>query len=288
VRAVSELRGKHGLSVLLRVAGLGKSSYFYSLAHAGDRERKDAALAGEIESIFRSNLCKYGSPRVAAELRRRGFRVNIKRVERIMREAGLSALPKRRAYHSYRGEVGKTAPNVLNRDFSTTGPYQKMGTDVTQFITEFGKLYLSPVIDFHTREILAYDISVSPNYAQVRRMLEMLVRGHGPMLRGAILASDQGYQYQMAVYRRFLKEHGIVQSMSRKGNCLDNSPTENFFGRLKTEMYYDREYSFGSLAELKRSIERYIDYWNRERIVGRLGCPPIEARNPGPGVPISA
>jgi putative transposase len=281
---VSELRARFGLKVLLEVSGIRKSTYFYASKHAGLKGRKDRPLADEIERIFRANLRKYGVPRVAQELRNEGWAVNRKRVERIMRERGLSAEPRKRAYHSYKGDVGKVAPDLLKRDFSTTGPYQKLGTDVTQFITEFGKLYLSPVIDFHTREVLAYDISTSPDYAQVRRMLESLVASHGGRLKGAILTSDQGYQYQLMAYRRFLKEHGMSQSMSRKGNCLDNSPTENFFGRLKVEMYYDREYSFKSLADLERQIRRYIAYWNSSRIVGRLGASPISVRNAELGI----
>jgi len=284
---VSELRARFGLKVLLEVSGIRKSTYFYASKHAGLKGRKDRPLADEIERIFRANLRKYGVPRVAQELRNEGWAVNRKRVERIMRERGLSAEPRKRAYHSYKGDVGKVAPDLLKRDFSTTGPYQKLGTDVTQFITEFGKLYLSPVIDFHTREVLAYDISASPDYAQVRRMLESLVASHGGRLKGAILTSDQGYQYQLMAYRRFLKEHGMSQSMSRKGNCLDNSPTENFFGRLKVEMYYDREYSFKSLADLERQIRRYIEYWNSSRIVGRLGASPISVRNAELGIPSS-
>ena len=132
----------------------------------------------------------------------------------------------------------------IKRDFTTTRPYEKLGTDVAVFITDYGKLYLSPIIDFHTREILSYCISDSPNYAQVRTMLNNLFEKHGDKLSGAISHSDQGYQYQMKVYQQTLIEHDIVQSMSRKINCLDNSTTENFFGRLKEEMYYGRENAF--------------------------------------------
>ena len=147
------------------------------------------------------------------------------------------------------------------------------------FITPHGKLYLSPIIDFHTREILAYDLSEHPNMQQIRRMLDRLIKKHGDYLDGAIMHSDHGWQYQMLYYRKFLKEHNITQSMSRKGNCLDNSPTENFFGRLKTDMYYDKEYSFKSLEELRHNIKNYIRYYNEERIVTRLRTNPQDYRN---------
>lgn len=264
--------------MLLRIAGISRSTFYYEIKHMGDKELKDAPILKSIEEIFYSNNRKYGYPRITIELRRRGFNINEKKVARIMRENGLRAAPKKRRYNSYKGTVGKIAPNVLERDFTTTRPYQKLGTDVTVFITPHGKLYLSPVIDFHTREILSYDLSEHPNMKQIRRMLTRLTRKHGEELPGAILHSDQGWQYQMLYYRKYLEEHGIVQSMSRKGNCLDNSPTENFFGRLKTEMYYDKEYSFKSLDELKQNIRRYIRYYNQKRIVNRLKTCPKEYR----------
>lgn len=264
--------------MLLKIAGIARSTFYYQLKHSNDQNEKDHELLEMIEDIFNKNHCKYGSPRITQELRNRGYNVNKKRVERIMRENRISAMPKRRKYRSYRGEIGKIAPNILNRDFSTERPYEKLGTDVTVFITQYGKLYLSPIIDFHTREVLAYDLSEHPTFSQIRRMLYQLVSNHGEQLKGTILHSDQGWQYQMRYYRKFLKDHGIVQSMSRKGNCLDNSPTENFFGRLKTEIYYDKEYSFRSLSDLKRTIKRYIDYYNQERIVSKLGTSPARYR----------
>ncbi len=265
--------------MLLEIAGLARSTFNYVKKHMGEKERKDEAVLREIKSIFNENNGKYGYPRITIELQNRGYNINKKRVARIMRENNIRAARKKRRYNSYKGTVGKIAPNILNRDFSTTEPYQKLGTDVTVFITPHGKLYLSPIIDFHTREILAYDLSEHPNMQQIRRMLDRLIKKHGDYLDGAIMHSDQEWQYQMLYYRKFLKEHNITQSMSRKGNCLDNSPTENFFGRLKTDMYYDKEYSFKSLEELRHNIKNYIRYYNEERIVTRLRTNPQDYRN---------
>ena len=242
--------------MLLEIAGLARSTFNYVKKHIGDKERRDAAILKEIENIFQSNNGKYGYPRITIELQNRGYNINKKRVARIMRENNIRAARKKRRYNSYKGTVGKIAPNILNRDFSTTEPYQKLGTDVTVFITPHGKLYLSPIIDFHTREILAYDLSEHPNMQQIRRMLDRLIKKHGDYLDGA-----------------------IMHSMSRKGNCLDNSPTENFFGRLKADMYYDKEYSFKSLEELRHNIKKYIRYYNEERIVTRLRTNPLDYRN---------
>ena len=221
-----------------------------------------------------------------------GIVVNNKKVYRIMKERGLTATPRKRAYHSYKGKIGKVCRNhllvkrlnkdkkvfIYERHFETIRPYQVLGTDVTQFQIAAGKLYLSPVIDFHTREILGYDISEHPNYAQIRRMMKMVFNKHGESFDGAILHSDQGYQYQMKAYQKLLKDHGIIQSMSRKGNCLDNSPTENFFGRLKTEIFYDKEFEYESLHQLKEAIERYIKYYNEQRIVVKYGDSPKNIR----------
>ena len=276
---ICELREKYSLKMLLQIAGISKSTFFYEKKHLNDKRLKDEPILKEIQDIFNHSNGKYGYPRITIELQNRGYNINEKRVARIMRENNIRAAKKKRRYNSYKGTVGKIAPNILNRDFSTTEPYQKLGTDVTVFITPHGKLYLSPVIDFHTREILSYDLSEHPNMKQIRRMLEKLIKDHGEHLEGAIMHSDQGWQYQMLYYRKFLQEHKIVQSMSRKGNCLDNSPTENFFGRLKTDMYYDKEYAFKSLSELKRNIRQYIRYYNEERIVTRLRTNPHQCRN---------
>ena len=289
---VQELREKYPLCLLLDIAGLKKSTYFYALEHLNYKEDKDKEIGDLIEKIFNDNHKKYGRPRIVQELKRMGIVINNKKVYRIMKDRGLTATPRKRKYSSYKGKIGKICRNhllkkklnknkhiyVYIRHFETDRPYQALGTDVTQFQIAAGKLYLSPIVDFHTREILAYDISTSPNYAQIRRMMKMLFDRHGEAFNGSILHSDQGYQYQMKAYQKLLKEHGIIQSMSRKGNCLDNSPTENFFGRLKTEIFYDKEFEYESLDQLKRAIERYIKYYNEERIVVRYGDSPINIR----------
>lgn len=189
-----------------------------------------------------------------------------------MKENNLMKPRKKSSYKSHRSEVGKIADNCLNQKFKTDRPFAKLGTDVTQFTTTHGKLYLSPVIDFHSREVLAYDLTRTPDFNQIKRMINQLITNHQKHLKGSILHSDQGWQYQMKWYHMELKKQGIIQSMSRKGNCLDNSPTENFFGRLKVEMYYPKK--FESLEQLENEIHKYIDYYNKERIVTRLKMSP--------------
>ena len=275
---IREFREKYSLKVLLKILKLNKSTYYYAEKHFDKQEKENQELEHEILEIFEENYRHYGRPRITMELQRRGFNVNHKKVQKLMTKMGLKATPRRRKYNSYHGDVGRIAPNILARDFGTTGPYQKLGTDITQFITPYGKLYLSPIIDFHTREILAFDLSKNPDMHQIKRMMKSLEEKHGERLSGAIIHSDQGYQYQHPLYRKMVTDLGMVQSMSRKGNCLNNSPTENFFGRMKTEMYYPMEYEFDSLEQVKQEIIRYINYYNNERLVWKIKKPPTKYR----------
>ena len=193
-----------------------------------------------------------------------------------MRELNLYPVTvKRRKYSSYKGEVGRTAPNRLKRRFDVKEPDKVWATDVTEFVTEEGKLYLSPIKDMCTGEIISYDISPSPNMSMVMKMLDTALLSH-PDHKGLMIHSDQGFQYQHALFVNRLKENGIVQSMSRKGNCLDNSKMETFFSTLKKEMYYGHEMEFKTREQLRAAIEEYIEYYNRERIQMKLGyLPPL-------------
>ncbi len=156
---------------------------------------------------------------------------------------GLKAVAPKVKYHSYMGRVGAVADNIIGRDFEATRPNEKWTTDVSQFNCPFGKAYLSPVLDMFATDIVAWDLSLSPNFEQTNRMLDEAF-AKNPNLEGLIFHSDQGWQYQMRQYGERLREKGIVQSMSRKGNCIDNCIMETFFGTLKREMFYGRESTF--------------------------------------------
>ena len=178
-------------------------------------------------------------------------------------------------YKSYRGEVGKVAPNILNRKFNAKVPYTKLTTDVTEFNVCNEKVYLSPVLDMFNNEILSYSISKSPNFWQTKEMLTGLFE-RLPETARPILHSDQGWQYQMKEFQRLLKERNIRQSMSRKGNCLDNSVMENFFGRLKVEMFYGEK--FESIDAFIQKLHEYIYYYINERISLKLKMSPVKYR----------
>lgn len=172
-------------------------------------------------------------------------------------------------YSSYEGTVGKVAENIINRNFAAQTPNQKWTTDITEFRLSFGKIYLSPILDMYNSEIVSYVISKSPKFAQVTTMIDMAF-DKIPDDTGIIFHSDQGWQYQHKTYVKALKKKGIIQSMSRKGNCLDNSIMENFFGVLKREMFYGYEKSFKSLYDLEQKIDEYIEYYNSTRIKMKL------------------
>ena len=251
-----------------------KSSYLSWKAHHRDDE--DAVIKKRIEEIFEYHKKRYGYRRITATLHQEGLIVNHKKVKRLMKELGLfPATYKRTRYSSYKGEVGETAPNILNRQFDVDAPDKVWATDVTEFQTDEGKLYLSPIKDLCTREIISYDISPSPNIEMVMKRLDTALQSH-PDHKGLMIHSDQGFQYQHTMFVNRLKKEGIIQSMSRKGNCLDNSKMETFFSTLKKEMYYGHEKEFKTREQLRAAIEEYIDYYNKERIQMKLGyLPPL-------------
>ena len=193
-----------------------------------------------------------------------------------MRELGLQAKQSKNSkYHSYKGTIGKIADNILKRDFKADKPFEKLTTDVTEFKIGNEKVYLSPVLDLFNREIISYSISTSPNLQQIREMLNGLF-DKLPLDAKPIFHSDQGWQYQHAEYQRLLKEHNIIQSMSRKGNCMDNGTMENFFGRLKVEMFYGEH--FQTVDEFINCLKVYIDYYNNDRIITKLKMSPVNYR----------
>ena len=268
---IQELRQEYDLATLLEIAQLAKATYYY---HRRKQESVDkyAQAKAEIQAIFHDNKGRYGYRRITDELRNREFRLNHKTVQRLMKELGLVCRVRMKKYRSYKGEVGKIADNELNREFRAEKPNQKWVTDVTQFRLFGQKLYLSPILDLCSGDIVSYTISGSPNLEMVTSMLEQAFR-ELPDNTGLILHSDQGWHYQHKQYRQMLAEKGIKQSMSRKGNCYDNSVMENFFGHLKSELLYLQE--FDSLEHFKAELIDYIDYYNNRRIKARLkGLPP--------------
>ncbi len=230
----------------------------------------------EITAIYHEHQGRYGYRRITLEMRNRGYVINHKTVQRLMKQLKLKCQVRIKKYRSYKGEIGKVAPNLINRDFHAIAPNQKWTTDITEFSLFGKKLHLSPVLDMYNSEIISYSISDKPYLGQVIDMLDKAF-AKIPDGTGLIFHSDQGWQYQHKQYQRRLKEKGIVQSMSRKGNCLDNAIMENFFGLLKSELLYLRE--FKDINEFRDELKKYIYYYNNHRIKGKLkGLSPVQYR----------
>lgn len=264
-----------------------KSTYMYWQKRI-DRDNPDKELEERILNI-RKDHKDYGYRRICGELHNQGYLVNKKKVQRIMQEFNLqvtSFTRKSRKYSSYRGKVGKVAPNRIHRKFNTHIPHQKITTDTTEFkyyeIDEKGrmitqKLYLDPFMDMCNGEIVSFSIDKRPTFKNIMTALEKAIDVTKDCPYRRTFHSDQGWAYQMKAYTNRLKDEKIFQSMSRKGNCLDNSVMENFFGLLKQEIYYGTTYY--SFEELKSKIEKYIKYYNEQRIKEKLGwLSPVQYR----------
>lgn len=277
---------------MLKFFKIAKSSYFYTIK-TFLYEDTDKPLKDLITTIYNENKGRYGYRRVTLELRNKGYIINHKKVKRLMKVLNLFGVQPKAKYKSYKGEIGKTCKNLLldkivdekkhktyyKRNFSTTDINQIWSTDISEFHIAAGKLYLSPIIDVHNREIVSYTISRSPNFKQVTDMLKIAFKKH-KNLDGLIFNSDQGWQYQMKQYKDMLKAKGIKQSMSRKGNCYDNCVIEIFFGTMKNEMFYGHEYEFETLDDLEKAMHEYIEYFNNKRITTKLkGLTPIMYRH---------
>lgn len=270
---------------MLIIANVATST-FYRVVNKLNELDRDLDAKNLILSVYNEHKGRYGSPKIRAELLRRGIIMNHKKIERIMKLLGISARKKVKKYKSYKGQVSKICDNLLvnrdnenkiiDRNFTTTNINQKWVTDVTQFNLFSHKIYLSPIMDLFNSEIISYNISTTPNYNQIIKMLNGAFKKF-ENLDGLIFHSDQGWQYQMQAYRDTLSSKKIIQSMSRKGNCLDNSIMENFFGLLKNEMFYGYEKTFNDVNHLISEIKKYIKYYNEKRIMKKLNWnTPIE------------
>ena len=253
-----------------------------------DNTNKDEEVEEKIKEV-RTDNPNYGYRRITAMLRKQGLLINKKKVQRLVQKLKLQVTSfsrKTRKYSSYKGTIGKVADNKINRKFTVERPYTQITTDTTEFKYlekdksgnyQVKKLYLNPYLDMYNGEIISYEISKHPTLEPILKALEKAIEITSVNKEERIFHSDQGWAYQIKQYTSRLEKEEITQSMSRKGNCLDNSPMENFFGILKQEIYYGKK--FYSYEELKETIEEYIEYYNKDRIKEKLGyLSPIEYR----------
>jgi putative transposase len=259
----------------LAAVRMPRSVYYYQL----DAQAKPDGyleVKERIQLIFKAHKGRYGYRRVQTELGHQNHCLNHKTVQKLMTQMGIKSTVRPKRYQSYQGSVGKVAANGLERNFGAKAPNQKWVTDVTEFKIKGEKVYLSPILDLYNGEIISYEIADRPQISMVMQMLQAafkrLSKGDRPMLH-----SDQGWQYQMGFYQEALKEQGITQSMSRKGNCLDNAVMENWFGIMKSEFFYQEK--FDSMQSFKAGLKEYIHYYNHDRIKQKLkGLSPVNYR----------
>jgi len=272
---VIELRQQHPLAGLLKVAGLARSTFYYQL-NALQLTDKYADLKVQIRAIYDRHKGRYGYRRIMWALRQQGSPINHKTVQRLMAQLQLKSCVRVKKYRSFKGQLGHVAPNILARKFGATRPNEKWVTDVTEFNVGGQKLYLSPIMDLFNGEIVAYETARHPLFGMVGKMLTTAFQRLDACDK-LILHSDQGWQYRMDKYRRHLNLRDITQSMSRRGNCLDNASMESFFGTLKSEYFYLTKFS--SLEDLAVGLKDYIHYYNYDRIKLKLkGLSPVNYR----------
>ena len=280
---VSAERSNHAVATLCRVAGVSVSGFYAwrrAIPVVQGRAEAEAELCRHIGRIFAAKRRVYGSPRVHAELRREGRRHARRRIERLMREMGLSARQGRRraprttdSRHDH-----PVAPNLLARNFAVARPDQVWLADISYIPTDEGWLYLAAIKDMATREILGWSMADHLKAELCLGALVMALQRHGPPPRGLVHHSDRGVQYASESYRTVLERHGIVQSMSRRGNCLDNAPMESVFAALKTEQVHHSRYRTRNAA--RAALFDYLEvFYNRQRLHSSLGYrTPAEAR----------
>lgn len=265
----------HSLEHLLQAAEVARSTFYYH-AKQHDEPDEEATLKSHILAIYHQHKGRYGYRRITYALRNLGWLVNHKKVQRLMQLMLLKSLVRPKKYRSYRGQEGRIAENVLQRHFKAQRPNEKWVTDVTEFNVAGEKLYLSPVLDLYNGEIITYEMKRRPVLQLVTCMMEKASKALSES-DTPIVHSDQGWQYQNPQYQKMLRERGLVQSMSRRGNCLDNAAMESFFGTLKSELYYLQKWA--TVEQLKKAIDDYIYYYNHERIKLKLkGLSPVQYR----------
>ena len=264
------------MNKLLQASDIARSVFYY---HCNTLKNVDINVdeKTKIREIFHQHKGRYGYRRITLALRNMGMVINHKKVQRLMQKLNLKSKVRPKRYNSYKGPEGESVKNLLKRDFTANKPNHKWVTDVTEFNVKGSKVYLSPLIDLFSGDVIAYRTAKSAHLPLVEGMFEdaiaTLKKGEHP-----ILHSDQGWQYRLTRIKKMLKRAGLKQSMSRKGNCLDNAAAESFFAVLKTEMFHNHD--FESADDLIMKIDEYIEYYNMVRIKVKLkGLTPIEHRN---------
>jgi transposase InsO family protein len=259
------------VSAMCAALGVSRSGYYgWASRPEGARATADRALAAEIRAVHEGSRGRYGSPRVHAALRAHGRRVGRKRVARLMRGMGLSARRKRRFRRTTdSAHALPVAPNLLGRDFTAAAPDRVWLADLTYIWTAEGWLYLAVVLDLFSRRVVGWAMADHLGHELALAALDMAIARRRPA-PGLIHHSDRGVQYAARRYQARLREHGMLCSMSRKGDCWDNAPMESFFATLKGELVEERDYL--THDEARADVFQYVEgFYNRRRLHSGIG-----------------
>ena len=272
-------RKEYPISVMCRFFGVSRSGY-YAFIHRMGRPEKDAALAEEIRQQQERSYQTYGYRRMHLSLAKRGIVRNPKTILRIMKKYDLLSEIRRRRKWINMGQQLHRYENLLNRQFTADRPNHKWVTDISYIHTKQGVLYLSMIRDLYDNSIVAYKTGTEQTVNLVLDTIRLAMRKEKKKVAAELqLHSDQGFQYTSQAYFKLTQRYGITPSMSRRGNCYDNAMAENFFSILKTECIY--RHKPASFIEANDMIDRYILFYNRERIQLKTGVPPLTLRHSG-------
>jgi len=268
---VDALRATYTPAELLRELDLPRSSYFYHRARL-EMADKYADVRQAMTDIFERNYRCYGYRRLHASLSDRSVSISEKVIRRLMKQESLvAATSKRRRYGSYMGEISPAPENLLNRDFSADAPNEKWLTDITEFQIPAGKVYLSPMIDCFDGMVVSWSIGTRPNAELVNTMLDAAIGKVAASGERPTVHSDRGGHYRWPGWLTRITEAKLVRSMSRKGCSPDNAACEGFFGRLKTEMFFARDWLSTTIEDFVAALDTYIRWYNEVRIKSSHG-----------------
>ena len=276
---VDALKNTYTLAELLAELQLARSSYFYHCTRLRSPDKyADARVA--IADVFQSNHRCYGYRRMHAALGRRLLHISEKVVQRLMKQECLVvAANRKRRYGSYLGEISPAPENLINRDFQADSPNEKWLTDITEFQIPAGKVYLSPMIDCFDGLVVSWTIGTRPDSDLVNTMLDAAIETVATSAIRPVIHSDRGAHYRWPGWLSRVRGAKLIRSMSRKGCSPDNAACEGFFGRLKTELFYPRDWKSTTIEQFIQVLDSYIRWYNKKRIKISLGSlSPIEYR----------
>jgi len=274
---IASEKAYYPVELLCSVLEVSRSGYYAWCGRPeSSRRRRDRQLGLEVEAIYCGSFQAYGSPRIHRELAARGVQVGKKRIERLLRERGLSAhRPRRFRRTTDSNHAQPIAPNLVARNFRTSTPDQVWVGDITYLRTAEGWLYLAILMDLFSRRIIGWSISPSLEQSLALAPLDQAIAARRPA-SGLIVHHDRGVQYAGEAYQKRLQRHGLRASMSRKGDCWDNAAAESFFATLKKELVHKVRWT--TMAQARSQVADYIEnFYNRRRRHSTLGyLSPVE------------